>query len=43
MLTAFTCATGRPARVVDVTDAKALHDAVWIDLLNPTDEERRLV
>jgi magnesium transporter len=42
MLTAFTCATGRPARVANVTDTEDLRKAVWIDLLDPTADEERL-
>ena len=43
MLTAVTCETGRLARLTDITSAEALRQAVWIDLLNPTEAENRLV
>jgi magnesium transporter len=43
MLTAFSCETGRPARLVDVSNVAALSKAVWIDLQDPTEDEERLI
>ncbi len=39
MLTAFACIDGHPHRLPDAAPADALRDAVWIDLLHPTDDE----
>jgi len=44
MLTAFSCDPGhRPIRLTDVGDTASLHKAVWIELLDPTADEERLV
>ena len=43
MLTAVTCEAGRLARLTDITSAEALRQAVWIDLLDPTEAENSLV
>ncbi len=39
MLNAFNCQNGQPSRIVDVGHDDALRDAVWIDLVSPTDDE----
>jgi magnesium transporter len=39
MLSVFTCEDGRPKRIPDPHDQAALRNAVWIDLLSPTQEE----
>lgn len=39
MLNAFTCSNGQPARIADPAHDAALAEAVWIDLLTPTEEE----
>ena len=43
MLTAVNCESGRPIQLGDITSAEALRQAVWIDLLNPTEAENSLV
>ena len=43
MLTAVNCESGRPIQLGDITRAEALRQAVWIDLLNPTEAENSLV
>jgi magnesium transporter len=39
MLHAYTCAQGRPQRIVEPHDDEVLRDAAWIDLISPTEDE----
>jgi magnesium transporter len=39
MLNVFTCEDGRPTRLPDPHDQDVLRNAVWIDLLSPTQDE----
>jgi magnesium transporter len=43
MLSAFACEAGRALRLSNTAAAEALRSAVWIDLLDPTEDEVRLV
>ncbi len=43
MLTAFACPNARAVRVPEGGAAEAMAEAVWIDLLSPTEPERDLV
>ncbi len=43
MLNAFACSKGRLHRLSDPESAEALRDAVWIDLLQPSDIETTLI
>lgn len=39
MLNGFSCGTGRLTRILSVTSAESLRDAVWIDMVSATPEE----
>ncbi|MGE4047416.1 MAG: magnesium transporter CorA family protein [Acetobacteraceae bacterium] len=43
MLNVFSCTSGRPRRISETGPEDGLKQAVWIDLLNPTQDERERV
>jgi len=43
MLTAFSAGPKSPCPITDITGAARLQDAIWIDMLSPTPEERAMV